>query len=855
MGELHAQPGRLLRRSATARVVLVTGGAVLLGALLLLLVPRGPVLPDRSASWLWLVAVYAVTESCDLRFNRRRTTYVFNLNEVPLLIGLALVGVPGTLLARLVVGLSFMLWRHFSALKLLANTTIFSLEVLLTAMVLHVALAGSPINAPASLPALAGSLVFGALAGHFLIGVFSAAHEGRSLRDIWNAEAVLFWLLPVLAEAGVAGLVLQLLDESAGLVLLAGLGTGLLITHRRHVQLADRYAQLGLVAGFTDALAEQVETADVLAVILEQATEVLRAEVAELLLLPGPERPARWVRWTATGGTEVLAGPPPPDHPALRLAAAGTRVVLRNTAEPEQLAMLAALGVPDAVAVPLRHGREVVGVLVVGERSDLASTFSAHDAHLAESLATAATVALDKSRLFDTVRHEASVREHQALHDALTGLPNRALLTSNLQAALDRGDAGVLLLDLDRFQDVNDTLGHDVGDLLLREVASRLRDRPVARYTGQDTWLARLGGDEFAIVLPDVGLEGLIWEAESVLSLFDEPFPLGPTVLHVRASIGAAAREHADSAGRLLQYAEIAMYDAKRRGVGATVYEGGAEEVGRRRLALAGALRKVVEAGELGVAYQPKVDLASGRPIGVEALVRWRSEEYGFVPPDEFVPLAEQSGLVAALTRHVLDRSLELAAGWQRQGLDLTVAVNVSPRGLTDGSLVKDVPALLAKHGVCADRLVIELTEGTIMSDPAVSVEVLERLASLGVRLSIDDFGTGYSSLAYLKRLPVDEVKIDRSFVMSMTRDGDDAAIVRSTVHLAHDLGLRVVAEGVEDASSYAVLKALGCDIAQGYLLSRPMPAEALQAWLLAWPARHDKVLATTARRVALRTG
>jgi diguanylate cyclase (GGDEF)-like protein len=548
----------------------------------------------------------------------------------------------------------------------------------------------------------------------------------------------------------------------------------------------------------------------------------------------------------------VQDGPPPPLHPVLVLVQRReTAVAVRSTTtDPLEVAVLHALRCRNAVAAPIRRGGLIIGALVVADRSDRTLDFSDHDAELAGSLAAAATVALDKGQLFDRVRQEAAVREHQALHDALTGLPNRALVTRQLQSALLHGEVGVLLLDLDRFQDVNDSLGHDVGDTLLLKVAARLRDRLAPRFAETGGWLGRLGGDEFAVVLLGLSHEALAMEAEVVLSVFEKPFTVGDMLLDVRGSVGAACRTHADQAGRLMQYAEIAMYDVKRRGGGANVYLKGDEHHSRRRLALAGALRRAVENGDLTVSYQPKVDLLTGRPIGVEALVRWTSPEHGIVGPDEFVPLAEQSGLVGALTALVLDKALERAAAWAAAGRDLTVAVNVSPRGLADGSLVEDVPMMLARHGVPAHRLILELTEGTVMSDPAASVEVLDRLAALGVGLSIDDFGTGYSSLAYLKRLPVDEVKIDRAFVMGMAGDGDDAAIVRSTVHLAHDLGLKVVAEGVEDAVAYAGLQALGCDVAQGYLLSRPLTADALEDWLDAWPGHGSALLGAPPQRV-----
>ncbi len=615
---------------------------------------------------------------------------------------------------------------------------------------------------------------------------------------------------------------LQLLGPAAPAAVLA-----VLLARQRRVSRSERAAhqQRGLVLRFTDAVAASVDTDDALATVVRQATEALRAGGAELLLPAGTGTAGHWVRYDVQGGLRSPGRFPPSDAAALGLARTGATVVHGPV-----------VGLPagsHALVVPL-----AAGALVVHGRP-----FDGADVALAGCLAAAAATGLAKARLFDEVRHAAQQREHQALHDPLTGMPNRALLTTRVQAVLEGRPVGVLLLDVDRFHDLNDTLGHDVGDQLLRLVGDRLVDS----YFGSGAVLSRLSGDEFAIALPDLRQDDLAAAVTRLLAVFDEPFPVAGTKVHLAVTVGAASSVNAPGADRLLQYAEISMYDAKRRGTHVGVHRGGGHAARRRRLALVAELRQAVELGELGVAYQPKVDLMTGRPCGVEALVRWTSREHGPVGPDEFVPLAEQSGLVAALTRHVLDRALTLAARWQADGRQLTVAVNVSPRGLADGSLLADVPAELTRRGVHPGGLVLELTEGTVMRDPALSLQVLQVLSGLGVGLSIDDFGTGYSSLAYLKRLPVDEVKIDRSFVMGLGRDGDDAAIVRSTVRLAHDLGLRVVAEGVEDAVAYAALRGMGCDQAQGYLLSKPLAEAELETWLDGWQGHPVTLLAPVA--------
>jgi diguanylate cyclase (GGDEF)-like protein len=433
-----------------------------------------------------------------------------------------------------------------------------------------------------------------------------------------------------------------------------------------------------------------------------------------------------------------------------------------------------------------------------------------------------------------TERMEAEERlRHQALHDALTGLPNRTLLHDRLAQGLhlrQRHDQplALLLLDLDRFKEVNDTLGHHYGDLLLQQVAQRLR----GALRASDT-VARLGGDEFAIVLPGADATGAQQVVQTLRAVLEEPLVVAGQPLLVGASIGiAVCPEHSAEAATLLRKADVAMYMAKRAGSGAAVYEATLDEHCPRRLALVADLRQAVAQGGLILHYQPKLDLRTGALCGVEALVRWPHPDRGLIPPDQFIVLAEQTGLIAPLTQWVLEAALQQWQRWQRTGHIVPVAVNLSMGNLRDPRLVESVTTLLQQYEVPASQLRLELTESALMTDAAHSLAVLTRLAALGVGLSVDDFGTGYSSLAYLKRLPVDELKIDRAFVQHLAREEADAAIVGSTIGLGHSLGLRVVAEGVEDERSCELLRQWGCDVAQGYYLSRPIPAEALEQWM-----------------------
>ena len=423
----------------------------------------------------------------------------------------------------------------------------------------------------------------------------------------------------------------------------------------------------------------------------------------------------------------------------------------------------------------------------------------------------------------------------QAFTDQLTGLPNRTLLHDRTVQALHLAarhgfTTALLLIDLDRFKEVNDTLGHNYGDVLLQLMAQRLGT--VLRDS--DT-VARLGGDEFAVLLPQIAtIEDAIAVVEKVRAAVEAPFLVNGLTMDVDASIGLAAYpDHASNADELLQRADVAMYAAKAAHLDYVIYEAQFDQHSPRRLGLLGQVRRAIVNSEFVVYYQPKADARSGRVIGFEALVRWRHPEHGLLGPNEFIPLAETTGLIRPLTSYVLDAALHECRSWLDAGHDLSVAVNVSTRCLLDLGLPAEINRMLADCAVPPERLVLEITESAIMSDPNRALEILNQLHTLGVRLSIDDFGTGYSSMAYLKNLPVHELKVDRSFVTHMRQQQNERVIVRSTVDLAHNLGLQVVAEGVEDEETWQELHLLGCDAIQGYHLARPMSAARLRTWIV----------------------
>ncbi|MDQ3784870.1 MAG: bifunctional diguanylate cyclase/phosphodiesterase [Actinomycetota bacterium] len=433
--------------------------------------------------------------------------------------------------------------------------------------------------------------------------------------------------------------------------------------------------------------------------------------------------------------------------------------------------------------------------------------------------------------------HQAVLNEHQALHDSLTGLPNRILLRDRVQQAIlncqrDKCGLAVMIMDLDRFKEINDTLGHHNGDLLLKRIGPRLR-----ACLRQSDAVARLGGDEFAVLLRKLDDGSTATQVAAKLrKSFEHPFDLQGLSLNVEPSIGIALYpDHGADADVLLQHADVAMYIAKENRSGFTTYVAEQDQYSAKRLALAGELRRALDdrrEEELLLYYQPKAELNSGRVVGVEALLRWLHPRHALMLPDDFIPVAEHTGLIRPLTLYAIDAALEQLRRWQGVCPDLTVAINLSVRNLLDRHLQDDVARLLEKWVIAPHRLRLEITESVIMTDTKRSLAALAALHEMGVRLSVDDFGTGHSSLTYLKQLPVSEIKIDKSFIMNMSATSNDAVIVRSTIDLGRNLGMQVVAEGVESEVIWNQLSLLGCDLAQGHYVTRALSAQDMTEWL-----------------------
>ena len=552
--------------------------------------------------------------------------------------------------------------------------------------------------------------------------------------------------------------------------------------------------------------------------LVGRARELMRATSAELILLDEDNVYALTVDEQNEVRPSIRSNV---DWLLARVQETGVSALMpRNTRDAATKSWLRQRSANDGLVVPIPStaGAKPAGLLVMTDRFGETATFTEEDLRLLQTIAAHLSVALRNTKLIERLRHDAH-------HDALTGLANRAYFNEQLQASLVRHDgpgSAVLLLDLDRFKEVNDTLGHHVGDQLLVVLGRRLAEQLPA-----GTLIARLGGDEFAILLEglDDPSKDSLAVARSIAVMLSHPVALAEATLTCHVSVGVGLSDHGLPAADLLRHADTAMYAAKNTVAGAVVYTTELDQGRAERLALLADLHVAVERHELTLRYQPKLDLATGQISGAEALVRWQHPHLGTLSPDKFIPLAESTGLIETLTEEVLRQALSDCRSWRELGLDLTVAVNLSGRSISDPALPERIAAALAEADVPADRLILEITEGSALAEASITIPILSRLADLGVVLSLDDFGTGYSSLAYLHRLPVREVKIDKSFVQGLRNPASEAAsqaLIASTISIAKTLKLRTVAEGIEDNATLQRLQAMGCDIAQGYLIGKP---------------------------------
>src|SRR4051812_18972023 len=812
----------------------------------LALVPGWPLLlaPALNSAvqlpWWLLAAGFAATEACVLHIQIKREAQTVSISELPLVLGLFFASPLDLLVGRLVGSAAILLfYRRSSPLKTAWNLASVSLQTAVAVALFHHISAGHGVTHPLTwIAAYAGPMAANWVSSVALALVVAVYEGGLSPLALARAVVTGEQYAPVVITFGLIAVGSLTFSPWYAVPLLV-VGAGLLAAYRAYASLSDRHLSLERLYRFTQAVSSSPEVDQVLGSVLGEAKEMLRAERAEIVFVAASGGELARVRLGASGRLSRSEEARTADDDWLleQVVGDGEPLLLpRGTKDAAHRAWLEAVGAREAVAVPLRGGTGILGALIVTDRLGDVRTYDRGDVLLAETVANHASVALQNGELVDRLRHEA-------LHDALTGLPNRAFLQRRLSTALaevaDGVSAGatVMILDLDGFKEVNDTLGHAQGDQLLIEVGKRLTSS-----VGGTGLVARLGGDEFAVLVGGTADEDhVVRIAQRALRALEHPVVLDGMEVEVGGSLGIAlAPLHATDPAGLLKQADLAMYDAKASGRGLRVYEADLDSSDPRRLTLVAELRSALSTGGIAVHVQPQARAATGETVSVEALVRWEHPERGWISPIEFIPIAERSGLIGPLTTHVLDQSLAAVAGWQRQGLDLSIAVNLSTRSLHDSDLVDTVQRLLRRHGVPASLLTLEVTEGSVMADPARAIGLLHRLRDLGCRLSVDDFGTGYSSLSYLKRLPVHEVKIDQSFVTGLRETGEDLAIVRAIVDLGGHLGLEVVAEGVEDQRTWDLIASTGCDLIQGYHLSRAMPADDLPAWLRG-PGRPDQ--------------
>ncbi|HET6964263.1 MAG TPA: EAL domain-containing protein [Acidimicrobiales bacterium] len=592
-------------------------------------------------------------------------------------------------------------------------------------------------------------------------------------------------------------------------------------------RMRTRFADLQSLYAFSKSLADVSERGDVLSVALTEIRSVLHCDHAELCV----GRPEGLIRYRLNDAGEVIEEVAEPGGPESTVVHSRRPLLLpHNSKNPH----LIERGVKDALLVPMSIGGERSAVLAVTDRhgSEVAS-FTKQDLDFLQALAAHLSTALTSSEHLDHLRRSVAEREHQAYHDTLTGLANRTLFMNVVAAALENAGGNrmvaVVLMDLDGFKEINDALGHHTGDAVLKVIATR-----VSAGVREFGLAARLGGDEYAFLVPAAeSIDEVIGITEKLMESVGAPMEIDNVALTVRASVGISlAPVHGLDAPSLLKKADVAMYAAKNSSRRITVYDRSMDNSSARRLALATDLGRAIDSDELDLWFQPVADMGSGRISGFEALLRWPHPALGFIPPDEFIPIAEQTGLIEPLTWWVMRAALGEQRRWRDEGYEFTMAVNVSARSLLDAGMVERLREMVAEFGIAPANLTLEITESSMMVEFERSEAVLRRLSDLGFKIAIDDFGTGYSSLSRLKVLPVHVVKIDRAFVKNICADKGDQAIVRSIIELAGVMGHEVVAEGIEDLQTWSRLAALGCDLGQGYYFARPMLATDCRRWV-----------------------
>jgi diguanylate cyclase (GGDEF)-like protein len=782
---------------------------------------------------LVLVLGFTLTEFLSVNLESRTEAHQVNFVELMYVPALLLASPADLVLGRILSGvLVFGIIRRQSPHKAVANVTVFGVEAAVAALVFHAVIGGaSPVTTQGWLAVFAAVMASYYTAAGIVTAVITLFSAWPGRRMIWQVFGVAAVVALANTSIGVA-VMSGVWNRDYGVLWFSSVVVVLFALYRAYTRLTERHKSLETLHDFTRGIEGSLELLALEREVLGGAREILRAEHGALLLPPVREG-ERGSRLIARGEQMERAAIAPEELLAdltLLMPEGVSRLIEPGDPLP---AWLAAIGVRDGMVVPVTAEGLPTGAMVVANRLTEVSTFSDDDLRVLETLARHGGVALENGRLVDTLQHEASEKAYQAMHDPVTELPNRRALTEELELELSRArtagrSVALILVDLYTFKEVSDTLGLATAEELLCEVRDRLE-----HLLSPGAMLARYTGDSFALLVPGFDVDEAMGLAEEIHGVFDEPLTSENVSLMLSASLGVALHpEHAGTADVLLQRADAATYAARLDGSGIELYSQENDPYAPRRLALAGELREALDQAMVDVFVQPKVSVQDGTVRGAEALVRWTHPRLGPIRPDQFIPAAEHTGVIRPLTLYVMRSALTQCRAWRDAGYDLGVAVNLSVRNLFDGHLVEDLRQLLVELQVPPGALTLELTESIVMGESSRSMEVLEGIWDLGVGLSVDDFGTGYSSLAHLRRLPVTELKIDRSFVSTMTVNEHDAVIVRSLVELGRNLGLATVAEGVESQEAMDLLGSYGCDMAQGYLISRPLPPDQFVAWL-----------------------
>ncbi len=791
---------------------------------------------------LLFLGLFLIAERIELQLEVRRHGITVSVAEIPLVLALFYLSPLSVLSVRMVARAFVEARRRAGIVKSTFNVASILAANAIAVLIVH---SFGPLvdTRPSSwlvIYAAIGAADVASVAA--VVGVISLVQGGVSVRRVIRTATPTMGVYLVNTTVGLVVL-LAVRHTHWAILLIAGMAVVLVAVYRAYSQFMRQHRSLAEIYELSRAIAETRSDGTLPDVLLGRVRELLHAEYATLWLPAQSRYPETMLssRVDDSGLIDLSATPP-----ELRRRAVGTgQAIAAGPGFPSDdlRKELQEAGVKDAIVVPMRSGAAVIGTLEVAGRLGPEAVFGPDDVRLLETVAAHATVAVENSRLVDRLRFDA-------MHDALTSLPNRRRMLSALEEAVKVRAPGevvaVIQFDVSGLRDVNESLGHAAGDKLLAEVARRLRAlAPPAAL------VARVGGDEFAMTMRMAGADEAADLAAELREALSDPMELGSLTLDVDTAVGIAVHpDHGSEPATLLQRADVANQAAKSMSTAVQTFNVGLESRSARRLGLAGDLRRALENDELEVVFQPKVTLSNRQLIGVECLARWEHGAHGSVSPEDFVAVAEHTGQLNRLTETVLKEGLRRCREWADAQRPLNVAVNLSSRTLLDPEFPNRVAQLLDQYGVAPGQLTLEISEAGVTSESDRPMPSLRRLHELGVRLAVDDFGTGYSSLSQLRRLPVDEVKIDKTFVQGMATDPGDLAIVRAVVDLSRHFGLEVVAEGVESELTLSLLEEIGCNVGQGFFFSRPVSYDRLEAWFAAQTEPEPTAVGGEVRRL-----